>query len=223
LLTPICKAFCTDRGFESTIQAIQCLGGYGYTSEYDAEQFARDAKIGSIYEGTNYIQAQDFLSRKIPMAGGAVFAAYMKLIGADLDAVSKNERLAPYAAMVREAKETFEKAMAYLVETERSDEKGFLSYLHAVDAVSMMGDVCVSHQLLKEADLAYKALDAAFSAAGAAGEDARRKLIDSDDEARYYYGKTRAAMFYVTQVLPGVYAKARAAHSPDTSAIDPGL
>ncbi|HXK48118.1 MAG TPA: acyl-CoA dehydrogenase family protein, partial [Deltaproteobacteria bacterium] len=67
VLTPIVKAYCTDVGFRVTETAMQCYGGYGYCSEYPVEQFLRDEKIASIYEGTNGIQALDLVGRKMGM------------------------------------------------------------------------------------------------------------------------------------------------------------
>ena len=67
LFTPVCKAWCTDWGFRVTEWALQTHGGYGYTCEYPAEQYLRDAKIASIYEGTNGIQALDLVGRKFRM------------------------------------------------------------------------------------------------------------------------------------------------------------
>jgi len=75
LLTPVCKGFCTDEGFQVCIDAIQVHGGYGYCSEYGIEQFARDTKIATIYEGTNGIQAMDFVMRKILKDKGETFQA----------------------------------------------------------------------------------------------------------------------------------------------------
>jgi len=77
LLTPVVKAYCSERGFEVCIQAIQVFGGYGYTSEYPVEQLARDVKIASIYEGTDGIQAMDLLGRKLGMEGGKVFTSFL--------------------------------------------------------------------------------------------------------------------------------------------------
>ncbi len=65
LLTPICKAFMSEVGFESTNHAVQVLGGHGFISEWQLEQQVRDARITMIYEGTNGIQALDFLGRKV--------------------------------------------------------------------------------------------------------------------------------------------------------------
>lgn len=75
-MTPIIKAYCSDMGFRVCETAIQCLGGYGYCSEYPLEQYLRDAKIMSLYEGTNGIQSMDLMGRKMRTNGGAAFMAY---------------------------------------------------------------------------------------------------------------------------------------------------
>jgi alkylation response protein AidB-like acyl-CoA dehydrogenase len=77
LLTPIAKAFCTDEGFNTAVDAIQTHGGYGYCQEYEIEQYARDVKIASIYEGTNAIQAIDLVMRKIIKDQGVAFKELM--------------------------------------------------------------------------------------------------------------------------------------------------
>lgn len=71
LLTPIAKAWCTERGIEVTSQAMQIHGGMGYIEEAGAAQYLRDARITAIYEGTNGIQAIDLVSRKLMRDGGA--------------------------------------------------------------------------------------------------------------------------------------------------------
>ncbi|QIR14621.1 acyl-CoA dehydrogenase family protein [Shewanella aestuarii] len=65
LLTPVSKAFLTDRGLDATIMAQQVFGGHGYIRETGIEQLVRDTRIAQIYEGTNGIQAIDFLGRKV--------------------------------------------------------------------------------------------------------------------------------------------------------------
>jgi 3-(methylthio)propanoyl-CoA dehydrogenase len=70
LLVPICKSFGSDQGFNVAVDAVQCHGGYGFCTEYGIEQFVRDTKIASLYEGTNGIQAIDFVTRKILKDGG---------------------------------------------------------------------------------------------------------------------------------------------------------
>jgi len=75
LLTPICKSYCSEMGFQVAVDAVQAHGGYGYCTEYGVEQFVRDTKIATIYEGTNGIQAIDFVMRKILKDGGKTLAA----------------------------------------------------------------------------------------------------------------------------------------------------
>ena len=81
LFTPVCKAWCSDLGFRVTEWALQTYGGYGYTMEYPAEQYLRDCKIASIYEGTNGIQALDLVGRKFRMQEGAPREGLVGLAG----------------------------------------------------------------------------------------------------------------------------------------------
>jgi len=78
LLTPICKVVGSECGFKVTVDAVQIFGGYGYCQEYGMEQFCRDAKITTIYEGTTGIQAIDFVTRKILKNQGIALMALAK-------------------------------------------------------------------------------------------------------------------------------------------------
>ncbi len=112
LLTPICKGYCTDLGFDVTVTALQTFGGYGYIQEYPAEQHCRDSKIASVYEGTNGIQAMDLLGRKMRAQNGMVFMNWMQqtnteiaaaratgVLDAECDAVQKSVGFLGAAAM----------------------------------------------------------------------------------------------------------------------------
>ncbi len=77
LLTPITKAFMTDRGFDACVTAQQVFGGHGYIQEWGMEQLVRDVRIAQIYEGTNGIQALDFAVRKVAADGGAALTALL--------------------------------------------------------------------------------------------------------------------------------------------------
>jgi len=81
-MTPIVKAYCSDAGFRVCETAMQCLGGYGYCRDYPIEQYLRDAKIMSLYEGTNGIQAMDLMGRKMRINEGAPFKAFSKQLHA---------------------------------------------------------------------------------------------------------------------------------------------
>src|SRR5215813_4902686 len=77
LLTPIVKAYCADQSFHITELAIQTYGGAGFVEDHPVEQYCRDAKIFSIYEGTNHIQAMDLIARKLQANGGESFAEFV--------------------------------------------------------------------------------------------------------------------------------------------------
>ena len=79
-MTPIIKAYCSDMGFKVCETAIQCLGGYGFCRESPLEQYLRDAKIMSLYEGTNGIQSMDLMGRKMRVNSGGPFEAYREEI-----------------------------------------------------------------------------------------------------------------------------------------------
>jgi alkylation response protein AidB-like acyl-CoA dehydrogenase len=80
LLTPVAKAFLTDRGFECAVLAQQVFGGHGYVAEWGVEQIVRDARIAQIYEGTNGIQAMDLIGRKVLRDSAATLAVLIAQI-----------------------------------------------------------------------------------------------------------------------------------------------
>jgi alkylation response protein AidB-like acyl-CoA dehydrogenase len=86
LLTPIAKAFMTDQGFDACVTAQQVFGGHGYIKEWGMEQLVRDVRIAQIYEGTNGIQAADFMLRKVAADQGAVLLSLLADISAEMSA-----------------------------------------------------------------------------------------------------------------------------------------
>ena len=76
LLTPIMKSYGSERGFENVSEALQVMGGAGYTQDWPVEQYLRDVRIAMIYEGTNHIQALDLVGRKLPMKNGRLLQTY---------------------------------------------------------------------------------------------------------------------------------------------------
>jgi hypothetical protein len=96
LMTPVLKAYLTDRGYAHATNAQQVLGGHGYIAEWGMEQFVRDARIAMIYEGANGIQALDLVGRKLPKDGGRALMTFF----ADIDEFVKDnegsEELKPF-------------------------------------------------------------------------------------------------------------------------------
>lgn len=107
LLTPVAKAYFTDRGLDATILGQQVFGGHGYVREWGMEQYVRDARIAQIYEGTNGIQALDLMGRKVVANNGASVTLLLEEVGeflsdTTLDA-SISGRLADVLSLVRTA------------------------------------------------------------------------------------------------------------------------
>jgi len=103
VLTPVVKAYCSDRAFDVCTQAVQVYGGYGYTGEYPVEQYLRDCKITSIYEGTNGIQAMDLLGRKMGMKKGLYFMTLLEEIQKTIRQAREYPELEDLAAAVETA------------------------------------------------------------------------------------------------------------------------
>lgn len=95
LATPIVKSFLTDGGFETASTAMQVYGGYGYIKDYGVEQYARDARITMIYEGTNGIQAMDLIGRKLPAHTGRYLRQFFHSADAFMNRHKANEAMQP--------------------------------------------------------------------------------------------------------------------------------
>ncbi len=129
LLTPVAKAFLTDRGFECTVIAQQVFGGHGYVREWGMEQLVRDARIGQIYEGTNGIQAMDLIGRKVLRDGGETLHALLEVMRGDLSGA--------HADQVGEAFDRLERVTAELVE--RAADDADLPGAAATDYLDLVG------------------------------------------------------------------------------------
>ncbi len=153
-MTPICKSFCTDEGFQVAVDAVQVHGGYGFCTEYGIEQFVRDAKIATIYEGTNGIQAIDFVMRKILKDRAAVFKKVVEKIQKTLAQKECQEWKAETSLLVS----SLEKAQGILEQYEKAarekKEKEILT--SATDFLGFCGNVIVAWRLLDSAILAKR-------------------------------------------------------------------
>jgi alkylation response protein AidB-like acyl-CoA dehydrogenase len=130
LLTPIAKAFLTDRGFECAVLAQQVFGGHGFIREWGVEQIVRDARIAPIYEGTNGIQAMDLLGRKVLRDGGRTLA---RLVARMRETTVAAEYRAPLAA----AFDRLDRVTAALVE--RAPHDPALTGAVATDYLDLAG------------------------------------------------------------------------------------
>jgi len=219
LFTPICKAYASDMGFESCITAIQVLGGYGYCKEYPVEQYARDSKITSIYEGTNGIQALDLLGRKLAMKGGMLFLNFLTDLTQFADTHHAHPKLGKYAQALARAKDVLaDTTMAFQTKTMSGDMVYLVS--QATPYLRMFSEVVCAWMLLEQAVVAQEKLDAILKEKGATDGAREQALLRENDEARFYAGKIASMKFYVTQILPDVQAKAAAMQSEDRTVLD---
>jgi alkylation response protein AidB-like acyl-CoA dehydrogenase len=207
VLTPICKAWASDWGFRVTEWCLQVYGGYGYTMEYPAEQYLRDAKIASIYEGTNGIQALDFVARKLPAQGGKPIRELLGMAEETFKKLKSDTELMEPAWMLGAALKQIEDISKGL--GKRPDAM-MVVMLNAVPLLDMVGDVLGAHFLLDQAITAREKLHAIFAEKGvdAGNPDAARAVLEDDAEAAFYHNKVQTAIHYGYRVLPGVTAKA---------------
>jgi hypothetical protein len=219
LLTPICKAWCSDWGFRVTEWALQTYGGYGYTMDYPAEQYMRDCKIASIYEGTNGIQALDLVGRKFRMQDGRPVQHLLKLAGDTAQALGADLVLGASARQLGEAV----KAMGtVLTQLPKRENAGLLMSLNAVPILDMLGHVVAGYLLIQQAELAQKK---AISLMGERGVDpsdqaAVRALQASSRDAAFYLNKVQAAIHFSHRGLPLAAAHAVALLSGETTPMD---
>jgi len=219
VLTPICKAWASDWGFRVTEWCLQVYGGYGYVTEYPAEQYLRDAKIASIYEGTNGIQALDFVARKLPMNGGKPIRELLGMAEQTFRKLKDDPQLSESAWMLGAALKQIEDLSKGL--GKRPDAM-MVVLLNSVPLLDMVGDVLGAHFLLDQAILAREKLQAILSDKGvkAADKDAYAALLENDADAAFYHNKVQSALHFAYRVLPGVTAKAVAIRAGEMGPMD---
>lgn len=174
LLTPICKSYGSEQGFNVSVDAIQIYGGYGYCQEYGIEQFTRDSKIATIYEGTNGIQAIDFVMRKILRDKGQAFTKLAGKIQNSLKncAAAKewSEELALMGQCLEKGQQILQKSATHAAQSKIDDV-----LLSASDILAFSAHLVMAWQLLDHANLSHQKLS---GASGAEKEYYQSKIVD---------------------------------------------
>jgi len=116
LMTPVIKAFLTDRGYKACNDGLQLHGGSGFTREWGMEQFVRDCRITLIYEGTNGIQALDLVGRKLAADGGRAIFTFFAEVDDYISEREGNEELAPFIEGLKSAKLQLQEATQWLMQ-----------------------------------------------------------------------------------------------------------
>ncbi|UCE62548.1 MAG: acyl-CoA dehydrogenase [Nitrospirota bacterium] len=209
LLTPICKAYCSDMGFRVCETAIQVHGGYGYTQDFVLEQILRDQKSTSIFEGTNGIQALDLVERKIKQADGKHLRIHLQRIVHFCEENEDHPSLRAEIKLLDEAESALKDASSFLIEA--SVDNPYISPLFSVPYLKLLGDVTVGWLLLWQAVVAHEKLATLAKDEGLGlDETSIDELVEKKRDAAFYSGKLASARFFAGEVLIMSPTKARA-------------
>ena len=194
LLLPIIKGVGSERAYQYLTESLQTLGGSGFLQDYPIEQYIRDAKIDSLYEGTTAIQAQDFFFRKIARDKGVALAHVAAQIQSFVDSDGADQRLKVERAYLRTALEDVQAMTAtltgYLMGSAEAPGDLYKIGLGSVRYLLAVGDLLIGWQLLWHAEIALRALDSG----------------DEGKDQAFYEGKIAAAQFFAGNVLPEITA-----------------
>ncbi|WP_406828452.1 acyl-CoA dehydrogenase C-terminal domain-containing protein [Microbulbifer sp. ARAS458-1] len=182
LLTPVAKAFFTDKGLDCTVLGQQVFGGHGYIREWGQEQLVRDVRITQIYEGTNGIQALDLIGRKTVANGGAFFELFAADVQQFIDANAANDALSEFIVPLAAELQRLKDVTAAVIEAAKSDPNApgaaSVEYLH------QFGFVAYAYMWAKVASVA---------------------VGQSDD---FYRSQIKTARFFFARLLPQTKALA---------------
>ncbi len=203
MLTPIVKDYLAVKGHEVCIQAIQVFGGAGYTRDYLVEQYARDCKITTIYEGCSGIQAMDLLARKIGMKKGTVFLNFLGEIQKTVEQAKAIDPLRDLAVKVETAAGRLGEIAMHIGKMAMSPDFK-VAFAHSLPFLYAMGDTIMAWMLLWRAVTASEKL-----ADGAAKKD-----------IEFYKGQVKTAEFYIKTELPVALGKMDAIQSACPAAME---
>ncbi len=190
LLLPVIKGVGSERAYEKLTESLQTFGGSGFLQDYPIEQYIRDAKIDSLYEGTTAIQAQDFFFRKIVKDQGKSLAFISGQIEEFVKSETGNGRLKAERALLATALEDVQGMAASMTGNLMAAQQE-ITQVYKVGTASVrflmsVGDLLIGWLLQRQAAVAIEALDA-----GATGAD-----------KSFYEGKIAAASFFAKNMLP---------------------
>ncbi len=194
LLLPLVKGVGSERAYELLTLSLQTLGGSGFLQDYPIEQYIRDAKIDSLYEGTTAIQGMDLFFRKILRNEGTALRVLLAEISQFAAGESGNGRLKPErTALARAAGDVDAMVSAlagYAVASLDRPEEIYRAGLNTTRLLMSLGDLVIGWLLTRQAEVALAALD---------GDGADR--LSAADKA-FYQGKLATARFFAQTVLP---------------------
>ncbi|OBK74730.1 acyl-CoA dehydrogenase [Mycobacterium sp. 1274761.0] len=210
LLLPIVKGVGSERAYQCLTESLQTFGGSGFLQDYPIEQYIRDAKIDSLYEGTTAIQAQDFFFRKIARDQGVALTHVVAGIQKFLDSDAARPELAEARALLATALSDVQAMTAtltgYLLSAQENARELYRIGLESVPFLLAVGDLLIGWLLLEHAEIALNALEA----------------DPSQHDRAFYEGKVAAAKIFARNVLPRLTAERRIVEGVDLTIMDLG-
>ncbi|HVF21019.1 MAG TPA: acyl-CoA dehydrogenase [Mycobacteriales bacterium] len=208
LLLPIVKGFGSEKSYELLALSLQTLGGSGYLQDYPMEQYIRDAKIDTLYEGTTSIQGMDFFFRKIARDQGKALTALLSDIQTTAKGGGTDDALALERGLLGSALEDVQAMVGHMVgdlmASQQEKSSIYKVGLNTTRLLMSCGDLVVCWLLVRQAEVALAKLGE-----GAAGAD-----------GAFYEGKVAAARFLTRTVLPELSARRQIAESTDLALMD---
>jgi len=199
LLLPLVKGVGSERAYEMLTLSLQTLGGSGFLQDYPIEQYIRDSKIDSLYEGTTGIQSLDFFFRKVVRDQGAAAQSLLAEVAAFAAADNGNGRLKTERAALAEATSQIEAMLTamtgFAIGSLDRPEEVYKVGLNSVRLLLAFGDLLIGWLLARHAEVAQRALDNADT------------LSEADRD--FYTGKIAVARFFATTVLPRLETERR--------------
>jgi len=203
LLSPIVKEYLATKGYEACVQAIQIHGGAGYTKDYLVEQYARDCRAVSIYEGTSGIQAMDFLARKLGADKGGAFGRFIDEMSLTVVRASKIDELKPMSDKVKTAVARLADVGKYMIQQAGSSNIK-TAFAHSLPFLHVTGDVIMGWMHLWRAVIAVE----------------KMKTEQKPKNAAFYQGLIRTAEFFIETELEITLGKMNAIRSGCAAAVD---
>lgn len=208
LLLPVVKGAGSERSYACLAESLQVLGGSGYLRDYPIEQYVRDAKIDSLYEGTTAIQAQDFIFRQVSRDGGETVGHLLAEIERFCERGSSHAELAAGHARLAKAlgdvRAMMTALLGYVTASRDEPAEVYRVGLRAVPFLLSVADLLIGWLLLWHAQIALDALGAGTS---------------SQRDAAFYRGKVAAAVFFAESVLPRLASDRVAVESQSLAAM----
>jgi hypothetical protein len=209
LLLPLVKGLGSERSYELLSGSLQVFGGSGYLQDYPIEQYLRDSKIDTLYEGTTSIQGLDLFFRKIVRDKGTALTALATEIGTFAAGEAGNGRLkeerAALAAALADVQAMVGAMVGYLTSAQGDVRRVYKVGQNTTRLLLSLGDLVVGWLLVRSAAVATDALDAGSASAR---------------DRAFYEGKIAAARFFATTVLPELAARRKIVETTDNALMD---